>query len=384
MKDKAKVSLIECKSYDEAAVGDAMEKLMAQLGGMKAFTGPGKKIFIKPNLLLAAKPESACTTHPAVIEAVIRQVQKTGAEVFFGDLPGGFHIGSTSTIYDKCGMARVAKNTGANLVKLEQYGFRDREIVNGKKLDLIHTPKLLDEMDALINVCKLKTHMQSLYTGAIKNMFGFITTRDRMNAHAFNKLPTFSAVLVDIFSALRPQLNIMDAIVGMEGTGPSQGTPVKLNMLLASDDAVALDAVAAAATGFNPNEILTTRFAAERGLGVADLKEIQVLGTPISKLKKNIKRPSRFVFTMLPMLNDILSDLTKVKPLIDSKKCKKCKNCVEVCPASAINMDGDFRIDDDKCILCFCCHEMCPHGAVVLKKAPLVKAAEMFISRSNR
>ena len=314
-------------------------------------------------------------------EAVIRAVQAAGAEPFFGDLPGGFHVGNTRRLHDKCGMTGVAERTGAGLVCLEQHGFRERPIPNGKKLNLIHTPKFLDGMDALINLPKLKTHMQSLYTGAIKNMFGFLTTGDRTNAHTFSGFSAFSSVLVDIYSSIKPDLNIMDAVVGMEGTGPSQGKPVQLGWMLASPDAVALDAVAAAAAGFKPGEILTTSFAGKRGLGTANLDEIKVHGLNIEKVRKRLKRPSLALSTLMPYLGGAFTEMTQVRPRINTAECKQCRRCVEVCPAGAIDTKSDFKINDDVCIMCYCCHEMCEYGAVELKKPFLVKVAEALMPR---
>lgn len=381
MSTHAKVSLIKCAGYEPDAVRDALARALDPLGGMGAFVKNGQKVFLKVNLLLAAHPDQAITTHPAVVEAVIREVQAQGAEVFFGDLPGGFHIGNTRRIYKKCGMAAVAERTGANLPLLEQTGFRERAIPDGKKLTAIHTPKLLDDMDVLINLPKMKTHMQALYTGAVKNLFGLMTTHDRQGAHNHSRFRAFSSALVDIYSSMVPALNVMDAIVGMDGTGPSQGKPRAWNALLASADAVALDAVGAALMGLRPGEVLTTEFAARRGLGVADLDRITVHGESIERMARRAKRPSPAVFNMLPFLGGMVNDITSVKPVIDSRNCKKCRSCVEVCPAGAIETEGDFKIDAERCILCFCCHEMCEHGAIRLKKAPLVRLAEIVMPR---
>ena len=380
-KPSSQVSLIKCTSYDPDQVAAALDCALMPFGGMAAFTQPGQKVFLKVNLLLAAAPEQAITTHPAVVEAVIRAVQATGAEVFFGDLPGGFHIGNTRRIYKKCGMAGVAERTGATLPLLEKSGFRERPIPHGKKLKTIHTPKLLDDMDVLINLPKMKTHMQALYTGAVKNLFGLMPTADRQAAHNHSKFRAFSSALVDIYSSITPALNIMDAVIGMDGTGPSQGKPFAWHALLASPDGVAMDAVGAALMGLKPGEVLTTEFAARRGLGQGDLRNITVHGERIASLARRAKRPSPAVFNLLPMLGGLVNDISSVKPVIQAKDCKKCRSCVEVCPAGAIETEGDFRIDADRCILCFCCHEMCEHGAVKLKKAPLVRLAEVLYPR---
>jgi len=132
MTKKATVSLVKCKSYDDNACEAAVRRMFELLGGVASFVKPGQKVFVKPNLLLAAKPDRAITTHPSVMKPIIRLLMDAGAEVSFGDLPGGYHAGNVSLINDKCGMTRLAEETGARLVKLEQFGFRKASIPNGR------------------------------------------------------------------------------------------------------------------------------------------------------------------------------------------------------------------------------------------------------------
>lgn len=101
-------------------------------------------------------------------------------------------------------------------------------------------------------------------------------------------------MLVDIFSMARPKLSVMDGIVGMEENGPLDGRVKKISVIMASVDSVALDAVASAVVNFDPLEVPTTRIAANRDLGVADLKKIEIVGESIEKVRvKDFKRPTR-------------------------------------------------------------------------------------------
>ena len=377
--DKSPVALANCGSYSREEAGAGLDNIISALGGFGKFLRPGMSVFVKPNLLLGAAPEKAVTTHPAVLIELINRLQDFGAEVSFGDLPGGFHVGVTARIHRETGMDVVAKETGAELVILEQHGFRDREILDGVTLKLIHTPKHLDTVDAIVNVCKVKTHMQSRFTGAVKNTFGLVTTQDRLHAHRHSKFEDFSEALVDIFSVMRPVLNFADGIVGMEGTGPSQGKPVKLNFLAASPDAVALDTVCASIMGFHPREIGTIEAARRRGLGAGRLREIELLGAPLQPLLKKVKRPSSAVFALMPFISSPMSEWSTVHPVIIKDKCKKCRTCVEVCPNDAIRTGGrHFTIDDARCLKCFCCHEMCPHDAVGLDRPLLARIADLI------
>lgn len=371
------VALKRCSSYAPEAVDAALCSLLGELGGIERFIRPGARIFVKANLLLAAEPDRACTTHPEVLIATIKSLQRAGADVSFGDLPGGFHVGNTQKIHETTMMSRVAEATGARLVVLEKYGFKRIEIPDAKFIDHIHVPKYLDETDGVVSVSKLKTHMQTLLTGAVKNLFGLTTTQDRLRAHKLSRYSDFAEAVVDIFSALPPVLNIIDAVVGMEGTGPSQGTPVRLGFLVGSADAVAADTVAAVATGFHPREIGTIEAARRRGLGAARMGDIELRGDSPDSVKKKIRRPSTAVLLLMPVLAAPFTDLTKVRPVIEPVKCENCKKCAEVCPAQAIHFsEKSGKIDDGRCMMCFCCHEICPHGAVGLKKPIIVKIAE--------
>ena len=132
------------------------------------------------------------------------------------------------------------------------------------------------------------------FTGAIKNMYGIIPYGFRCSFHReYPKSEDFGRMLVDIFSCAPPRLNIMDAVYAMEGEGPSAGSPKNIGLILASSDAVAMDAVAAKIIGLNPMQIHTTKNAAERGLGTARIEEMEILGEKykISPLGISNNRP---------------------------------------------------------------------------------------------
>ena len=385
MWDMAKkiVSLVRCESYDTETVRAALGELLGHLGGIEKFVSPGMKALVKPNLLLAAAPAKACTTNPEFLIEVIRRLQAAGAKVSFGDLPGGFYAGGTARVHEATAMTRVAEATGAELVTLEKFGFKEVKIHGGKKVKLIHAPRYLDEVDAIVNVCKLKTHSQTMMTCALKNTFGLTTQQDRLLAHRHSRYADFAEALVDIYSALpKPALNIADAVIGMEGAGPSQGSPVKLGFLLASADAVALDTVAASAIGFQPREIGTIEAARRRGFDATRLSEIELRGAPLDSVRKKVKRPPSALFMLMPLIATPFNELTKVRPYVVRDKCKACKKCAEVCAGDAITFPGKYAaIDDRRCVLCFCCHEICPYGAVDIKKPLLVTLAERFQTR---
>ncbi len=373
---KSHVAITRCTSYDEKETVTAISTLITQLGGLGKYIQPGQHILVKPNLLMAVPPEKACTTHPSVMIALIRHLLDFGVRVSFGDLPGGFYAGTTARVHKATQMTEVAEATGATLVTLEQGGFREVSVSGAQFMHTIHVPKFLDEIDAIINFCKVKTHMQARYTGALKNMFGIVTMQNRMEAHKHSKYLDFATTLVDIFSYMPPALNFADAIVGMEGVGPSQGTPVSLNYLAASPDALALDTICCSTMGFDPSEIGTIVTARNRNLGATSLNSIHLTGGTIEQFKKKCKRPSNALMKILDIASPLNESLMTVRPVIDTKKCKKCATCHDVCPAAAITKSPSYLIDNSKCVLCYCCHELCPHDAVDLHKPLAVRIIE--------
>jgi ferredoxin len=199
--------------------------------------------------------------------------------------------------------------------------------------------------------------------------------------HALAPHPTeFSKSLVDILEIVKPELNIMDAVFGMEGKGPSFGQKRFMGAIMASVDAVALDAIASAAIGFKPFEIETTRIAHERRIGQGDLEQIETKGTSLNDIKQEWKHPidihrlSRYVPKLMLKLTRPFAKYLRIDPIIIQEACTKCLVCLKNCPAHTIHQkNGKILIDHSNCIMCFCCYELCPYKAIKLKKSWLVR-----------
>lgn len=358
------VSAVRCMSYDYQVVADAVQRVLAPLGGMERFVRRGQKVHVKPNLLAAKEPARAITTHPAVVEAVVRLVQDLGAKVTIGDSPGGAVTG-LQRYWDNTGLAEVARRTGAPLVAFETGGVVERK-VRGISY---YVSRYAVEADVLINLPKLKTHNLTLYTGAIKNLFGVIPGLRKSEYHKQAPHPEdFAEVLVDIYSAVRPYLHVADAVVGQEGNGPSSGKVRQMGVLLASADGVALDAVGAAMMGFAEDEIDSTRIAAQRGLGEGSLQRIQLIGADIESLRlPDFVLPSNRLIKLIPRWLMLLgARLIWVRPRAIPELCQRCGACEQNCPVAAIHPDeeGFPRMDYARCIKCMCCDEGCPHQAI--------------------
>lgn len=357
------VSITRCQDYEQSQVDAAIDRSIKHIGGLSQFIKQGTRVHVKPNLLTAKSPDRAATTHPLVVKAIIKRVMAIGGIVTIGDSPAGISR-PIEEYWQATGMEQVALETGAKLVKLEKKRVVER-VVNGKSYFIA---SVIAEADIVINVCKLKTHNLTLFTGAIKNMFGAIPGFKKSEYHKqAPKVEAFSEIIVDVFSAVKPQLNFMDAIEIMEGNGPSAGKPRHLGLILASTDAVALDAIAAKIIGFHNGEILITEKAHQRGLGEKAIDRIAILGESFSAFGDlQIALPTNRLQHYIPAsVVKVLGKLVWVRPKPNADRCKRCGACIATCPTQAMNPKEGFPvIDYKKCISCFCCDEVCPHDAI--------------------
>ena len=245
---RPQVAIVDCPGYETNLVSQKVKESLELIGGLEQFIKPGMKVLLKPNFLSAKEPERAITTHPEVAAAVAREVRKLGAEVKIGDSPGGAKRG-IKRVWQNTGFLDMCQRESIELISFEAAGVEKFE-TNGRTYYLA---KPAIEADFIINLPKLKTHVLTLMTGAVKNMFGLIPGFRKANYHKqFPKPKDFAQVIVDILSLCPPGLTIMDAIVSMEGEGPSSGQPYKTNLIITSADPVAVDAVAAEIIGLKP------------------------------------------------------------------------------------------------------------------------------------
>lgn len=329
---------------------------------------PQSTVFLKINLLRGASPEKSVTTHPKVVRAVGEILLENGNKVIVGDSPAGpFTKHSLKSIYKECGLIDELENTKIEL----NYNTETIDIKNDENLKLktFTTFKALIDADYIINISKLKTHTMMRYTGAVKNMFGSVVGLVKANYHfRLKEADNFAHHLIDICQSIKPDFNIIDGIVGMEGDGPSSGESINSNVILAGKNPYALDKVAIDFIGYNIDDVYTVKLSKERNL----FFDIEIIGDEVTSRK--FKEPKGTQITFLPKgipprIEKFLLNQLKAKILFNHKKCISCGDCVRICPAKIIYMNDENKpyYNREKCISCFCCHEVCPVDAIDVK-----------------
>ena len=361
------VSAVKAKNYEVAELIPAIKNSLELIGGLNAIIKPGNKVFVKINHLSPpSPPERGIVTHPVFVEGVIMLLKETGADITVGDdIEEGDEDGFIIS-----GYREMCDRQGVRLVNLRENGFVEK-LCNGKVLKNLYISKVVVEADIIINLPKFKTHSLTTFTGGIKNAFGVIPIGLRRRFHGdYLKSEDFSQMLVDIFAMVKPQVTIMDGVMAMEGEGPGSGRMRNLGLILASKDTVALDAVASGIIGLKPEDVPTTRYAGERGLGVSDLKNIEVVGEKYDALVvPDFKLPatvSGAAIKLAPrgMVKYILKQISP-RPRVKRKNCTACAECVKACPTGAATMAVETAgINDTLCICCMCCHEVCRFNAI--------------------
>jgi uncharacterized protein (DUF362 family)/NAD-dependent dihydropyrimidine dehydrogenase PreA subunit len=357
-----KLAISRCAIYEKEQVFEAVERVVDNLGGMDRFVRPGQRVLLKPNLLTAAAPEKAVTTHPFIVEAVIRLVNQLGGKVLLGDSPG---FGSLEWVLSACGYDYLLEKYDLKLADFTNSLSRNQP--NGKMVNKIPVARVLEEVDVIINLPKLKSHALTVYTGAIKNMFGCVPGFRKGKYHLrFSRRKHFADFIVDLYSVINPDLTIMDGIVGMEGPGPRNGFPKKIGLVLACPDGVVLDQYLTQYLGLDFKKVPLIKQALERGLGLDSLSKLEVLGDIPERIDD-------FMWLHGPKVGGggFWHRRLVGEPEFLIEKCTGCQTCVQVCPPKALKFEaGKIKLDRNICIKCYCCQELCPEDVIKLKQTP--------------
>jgi len=372
------VAAKKCYSYQADELAEKLDFLLAELGGLDNFIKAGDKVLFKTNLLMGKAPEAAVTTNPEFIRALAKKVKELGAEVIIADSPGGpFNDKLLKRAYQKSGLYEMAAEEN---IKLNyNTDSKRQEYKEGKINKSFQLASYLEEADLVINLPKLKTHGLTMYTGGVKNLFGCIPGVLKAEYHLrMQSVYDFSRMLNDLAALVAPELTIMDAVVGMEGEGPSNGKPREFNYLFASTSPYYLDLAAVRLLGINPEEKVPSIKAALED-NIINKEKLKVRGDKVIPLNNveipKIEKENNLLDGRMPeFMSDILEKLLRPKPVFKEDNCVGCRTCAENCPPDAINMIDNFpEVNLDECIRCFCCQELCPYDAVDIKYPLLAK-----------
>lgn len=362
-----KVAVRRCEEYDLQKVRELISEIYDLTGGPDV---NGKRILVKPNILTDDDPAKCISTHPVVVEAMVRFLQSKGAKVFVGDSPA---VHTQKFKGTKSGIAQVCEITGAGFID-----FTINPVEKTLRKGKIKIARIADEVDLIISMPKFKNHELVYFTGAVKNTLGLVPGFNKAKQHALHQdRARFGEFLVDLNEAVLPQYFLMDAIMGMEGPGPGRGIPTKVGLLIGSTNPVALDITASRVAGYEPILIPTTRTALSRKLWLKSQEDIDYDGPLAETIRKNdfIKIPAsssnniviKFVLNRIKVLRRL-----ERRPVFLHDKCTGCQKCVNICPVQAISPLPDkktyIKLTDSKCIRCFCCSEVCTDNAVIVRR----------------
>lgn len=370
------VSVAACGSYGQEEVLSALRAVLTPVGGLD-WVKPGMRVAIKANLISAMKPDAAATTHPAVLAAMVRLLAERGASAVAGDSPGGPYTAAFLTnVYRAAGLKAV-EDAGGELNR--DFSVKEAEFPQAVEAKKFEYTAWLDGADAIIDLCKLKTHGMMAMTAATKNLFGTVPGLTKGAYHyRFPEETRFADMLVDLNEYFKPRLCVVDAVWAMEGNGPTQGRPRKLGALLASKCPYSVDLACAKMIGLKADDVPTLAAARRRGLIPQTAEELNIhgdLNAFVCPDFDNIRHfhAIRFYGTGQSAAHKLFARAARAaletRPAVRGGECVGCGRCAEVCPARAIAMRGKLpHIDRAKCIRCFCCQEMCPKGAMKAKR----------------
>ncbi len=371
----SKVDIYKCNSYEEKDVKPIIEKIVDFYDELKNIK-PGTKVVIKANLVSAMSPDKGATTHPSLLKYLSAYLLEKGCSVTIGDSPGGVYTKPyLNAVYNATGMKETNAKLNDNFA-IKKVTYKDAEI-----LKTFEYTAYLDDADILINFSKLKTHGMMGMSAAVKNLFGTIPGTIKPEYHyRFPKHEDFANMLIDLNTYFKMPINIIDAIVGMEGNGPTAGKARAIGCVLTSRNPFELDYVASKIIGLQPEEVETINQSIKRKL--CDIENITINDDINKYFIKDfalIKTHSlRFMSDKNGIVSKCLSTASdKIfanKPECKKKKCIGCGKCANICPMKAITMvDKKPHIDRSKCIKCYCCQEFCPVGAMQVKSSLIMK-----------
>ncbi len=377
------VSLLPCAEYENRLLKDTIRQSLSNIGFDRK-TFKKARVVVKPNLLMPSKDEKAIITHSEFFRAVVQIVKESGGTPVLLESPAIHSLERT-----------IKKTSYAQVVESEGIETADPGITRTLHYDGARKFKHLDisegyfDADIIVNLPKFKTHGITYITGAAKLLFGAIPGVEKSKMHLRAQTPEeFSEFILDLYGAMtygfsppKPIIHIMDAVCAQEGEGPGpSGKPKWLNAVLASENGIAVDYVAAMVAGLDIKKALTVVNGFNRDYGVSSPDEIEVVGADIDDLRADDFEPAtgttifsnifRWPFNTLTFKNLFLD-----RPSPQEDRCTLCYQCKKICASGAISESNGRKnvpvYDYDICIRCYCCLEICPEAAIEKQRGRL-------------
>ena len=379
-----KVYLYKASDYEESTMDSLVESLFMPYGGVEGFLAGKKRVLIKPNLVTKKGIDTGATTHPAMLRALCLVLVAAGAEVTVAESHGGTYTdGSLRSQFSACGVTDALSDLPVKLcLKAETAQLDAADGLIAKSFEVL---KSIKEAELIINLCKIKTHALTMFSGAAKNTFGAVPGLRKFELHArFPQINDFVRMLNDLHLALPVALNIADGILGMEGNGPTAGITRSFGFVAVSRDAFMCDLVCSHLLGLKAENVPQLTDAAARGLcpltAFAEHTNVSAEEYEAFKVKDLVLPDSHptgkvsLIARIQKMGGGRVIKLFKPKPKINKKICASCGKCAEYCPVKTIEMkNGKPRIHRKSCISCFCCQELCPFKAIYIKTNRILK-----------
>lgn len=370
--DNKDISVVyaKCASYDdEKALKEALEKVLApqieKFGSLK-----NKKILFKPNLLVWKNKDEIASVNPRLLLALAKIFTEKGAFVTIRETPA---VQTAHAVVKSMGILDELERLGVKTTSFEEYKVPPfDEKMRFHNIEIAHEFR---SYDAVVDIAKAKTHAMMTLTLCVKNLFGLIRGSERLGWHLAvgRDFPLFADMLLDLYLAVMPSFNIVDAIICMEGNGPGSGTATERGFVAGSNDALALDASLSVKLGVK--DLLLIRRAKERNLllpytekgdSLHDLAPLKLPDPPGLLVEWGVFLP--------PFLKGFLREYVISRPVLDKTKCIGCGLCAKMCPPQSLKIVDNKPVFHLKsCIRCYCCQEHCPKSAIKPHKTFLMK-----------
>lgn len=359
-----------CRDY-ESALPTAVEKIFDAAPWLSAASLSKKKVLVKPNMLTDRTPEQAVTTHPEFLRQVIRQLRRRGALITVGDSPAS--AANLKAVWEKTGIGAVCQQEEVALISFEQAG--TAIIRQGGYEISIAKPALA--ADIILNLPKVKSHSLTILTAAVKNLYGVIPGYTKTILHRNHpKISDFGMLVKTIHGCLPPVWSIADGVIGMEGQGPANGTPINLGFIAASQNPFALDIAICQTLGIAPARVPYLGSSSDLAANAP-----QITGDPIRVGSFKIPAGAHLLNQMPAWLIRGSSGLIWVRPAFSDQRCVQCGLCVKACPVAALTLAPNLKaphLNTKLCITCSCCHEVCPADAIHMQQSLLLRLTGAF------